>query len=169
MHALELPNTPTLMQKSLTYDSAIVQWTAPSDNGGSDITGYEITISPAPSISCTGTCTVSGGILQYTFTGLDHTQQYAVSVAAINCVGTGGSAHILLCILMLKVGNMLMNVIFSPLLLSVSNPPSWLMVMPDIDDNMIFLDMEWKVLKSRTISTLPLLTFTYFRNHHIIH
>ena len=49
-------------------------------------------ISPPPSVSCsTGTCTVSGDILQYTFTGLDHTQQYTVSVAAINCAGTGDS------------------------------------------------------------------------------
>ena len=92
-NVLDPPSAPdTVSVQSTTYNSATIQWTVPSDNGGSDITGYNITISPPPSVSCsTGTCTVSGDTLQYTFTGLDHTQQYTVSVAAINCAGTGDS------------------------------------------------------------------------------
>ena len=55
------------------------------------ITGYNITIS-STSVSCS--TTVSGDALQYTFTGLDHTQQYTVSVAAINCAGTGSATQL---------------------------------------------------------------------------
>ena len=91
---LDPPSAPDniISVQSTTYNSATIQWTEPSDDGGSDITRYNITISPPPSVSCsTGTCTVSGDTLQYTFTGLDHTQQYTVSVAAINCAGTGDS------------------------------------------------------------------------------
>ena len=93
-NVLDPPSAPdTVSVQSTTYNSATIQWTVPSDNGGSDITGYRITISPPPSVSCsTGTCTVSGNTLQYTFTGLDHTQQYNVSVAAINCAGTGSAS-----------------------------------------------------------------------------
>ena len=86
------PSAPdTVSVQSTTYNSATIQWTVPSDNGGSDITGYNITISPT-SVSCS--TTVSGDTLQYTFTGLDHTQQYTVSVAAINCAGTGSATHV---------------------------------------------------------------------------
>ena len=67
----------------------------PSDTGGSNIIGYYITISPPPSLSCiTGTCSVSGDTLQYTFAGLDHTQEYNISVAAINCAGTGSTTQL---------------------------------------------------------------------------
>ena len=86
------PSTPdTVSVQFTTYNSATIQWTEPSDNGGSDITGYNITISPT-SVSCS--TTVSGDTLQYTFTGLDHTQQYTVSVAAINCAGTGSATQL---------------------------------------------------------------------------
>ena len=95
---IELSNPPssvTWIQESSTYNSASIEWTAPSDNGGSDITGYNITISPPPSSDSTcslGSCTVSGDTLMYNITGLNHTINYNVSVAAINCIGTGGSA-----------------------------------------------------------------------------
>ena len=94
IYFLDPPSAPTTVSvQSTTYDSATIQWTAPSDNGGSDITGYNITISPPPSGSCsTGTCAVSGDTLQFIFTGLDHTQQYSISVAATNCNDTDGNA-----------------------------------------------------------------------------
>ena len=96
---LDPPSAPdNISVQSTTYNSATIQWMMPFDTGGSIITGYNITISPPLSCSSTvtGICTVlvSGDTLQYTFTGLDHKQQYNISVAAINCAGTGSTTQL---------------------------------------------------------------------------
>ena len=90
---LDPPSIPdTVSVQSTTYNSATIQWTEPSDNGGSDITGYNITISP--STSTCSSCDVSSDTLMYNITELNHTINYTISVAAINCVGTGDSVFL---------------------------------------------------------------------------
>ena len=80
----------TVSVQSTTYNSYTIQWTVPSHNGGSAITGYNITISP--STSTCSSCVVSSDTLMYNIiTELNHTINYTISVAAINCAGTGGS------------------------------------------------------------------------------
>ena len=98
LYIIDPPSAPgSLSVQSTTYNSATIQWTAPSNNGGSDITGYNITISPPPSGDSTcplGSCTVSPDTLMYNITGLDHTIDYNISVAAINCAGTGATTQL---------------------------------------------------------------------------
>ena len=100
----------TWKTETSTYNSATIQWTEPSDNGGSAITGYNIIISPSISGDSTcplGSCTVSSDTLIYNITELDHTQQYNISVAASNCIGTGDYASVLVDIV--ATGNMYIN------------------------------------------------------------
>ena len=64
------------------------------DNVGPDIT---ITISPCTSSDSTcplGSCTVSSDTLIYNITELDHRIKYNVSIAAVNCIGTGSSVSL---------------------------------------------------------------------------
>ena len=91
--SIDPPSVPNNVSvQSTTYNSATIQWTEPSDNGGSAITGYNITISP--STSTCSSCVVSSDTLMYNITELDHTINYTVSVAAINCAGTGDSVFL---------------------------------------------------------------------------
>ena len=109
LYLLDPPSAPdTVSVQSTTYNSATIQWTVPSDNGGSDITGYNIAISPPTSSDSTcplGSCTVSSDTLIYNIT--EHTQQYNISVAASNCIGTGDYASVLIDIV--ATGNMYIN------------------------------------------------------------
>ena len=90
---LDPPSAPdNVSVQSTTYNSATIQWTEPSDNGGSHITGYNITISP--STSTCSSCNVSSDTLMYNITELNHTINYTISVAAINCAGTGDSVFL---------------------------------------------------------------------------
>ena len=105
----------TWINETSTYNSATIRLTMP-DNGGSDITNYTITISPSTSGDSTcplGSCTVSSDTtvsndtLIYNVTELDHTQQYNISVAASNCIGTRDYASVLVDII--ATGNMYIN------------------------------------------------------------
>jgi hypothetical protein len=59
-----------------------VAWTAPSSNGGSAITGYTVSVSPAPSTACSP----AGAATSCSFTGTAGTA-YSVTVQAVNAVG----------------------------------------------------------------------------------
>ena len=99
----------TWKTETSTYNNATIEWTMP-DNGGPDITNYTIIISPSTSSDSTcplGSCTVSSDTLIYNITELDHTQQYNISVAASNCIGTGDYASVLVDIV--ATGNMNIN------------------------------------------------------------
>jgi len=69
-----LPGAPTNVTASAASNSAIVSWTAPTDNGGSVITGYTVTASTGgaqSTKSCSSTpCTVTSlsNVTSYTFT-----------------------------------------------------------------------------------------------------
>jgi hypothetical protein len=86
------PRTTPGAPRSLTADPAdgggvTIGWQAPSSDGGSPITNYIVTSSPAG-----GTCTVSGN--SATCTGLTAGTTYTFSVVATNAAGNGPAATV---------------------------------------------------------------------------
>ncbi|MFI1018546.1 fibronectin type III domain-containing protein [Streptomyces sp. NPDC020965] len=68
-------------------DSALrVTWTAPADDGGSPVTGYRVTAGGT-------TVRTAAAITEAVIDGLSPDEEYTVSVAAANAVGTGPAAR----------------------------------------------------------------------------
>jgi len=82
-----IPGAPTIGSATFGNTQANLTWTAPTSDGGSPITGYEVTPYIAtvaqPSIVFNDTATVQ------TITGLTNGTAYRFTVAAINAVGFG--------------------------------------------------------------------------------
>jgi fibronectin type III domain protein/Big-like domain-containing protein len=86
-----VPGAPSGVTASAHPASATVSWTAPADNGGAAITGYDVQYSSngggdwtsASSSFHTSTATA------HTITGLANGTGYVFRVAAINLIGTG--------------------------------------------------------------------------------
>ena len=80
--------------KSVPGNSTLaLSWTAPEDDGGSEITGYLVSWRTGRQPSA-DTADVAGDATGYTITGLDNTKNYSVWVQAINAAGTGDSASV---------------------------------------------------------------------------
>ena len=79
-----LPDAPTIGAATAGNAQATVSYTAPSSNGGSEITSYTATSSP-DDISATVTQAGSGDI---TVTGLTNDTSYTFTVTATNAIGT---------------------------------------------------------------------------------
>ena len=95
------PGTPTSLTLTAKSRGLDVSWTAPTDDGGSAITGSKVqyracTATPK---TCTGDTPTwgswvsrnvsGGGATTYSITGLTNGTKYEVQVAAVNNVGTG--------------------------------------------------------------------------------
>lgn len=76
------PGSPTQVLASAGDGQALVTFTAPADNGGSPITGYEVTSSPEDVV-------VTGGASPITVGGLTNGTSYTFTVKAINANGPG--------------------------------------------------------------------------------
>ncbi|TME33126.1 MAG: hypothetical protein E6I75_16075, partial [Chloroflexi bacterium] len=90
--AATAPGAPTGATATGGNAQATVSWTAPASNGGSAITSYTVTSSPAG-----GTATVSAPVggtapTTATVTGLTNGTTYTFSVTATNAVGTGAAS-----------------------------------------------------------------------------
>ena len=93
------PGAPTVVGTPAAR-SMTVGWTAPTDDGGRNITGYVLTVSSTVSPYSTAspyssTMSVLGNVTQTPLTGLLPHATYTMSVAAINSVsdpGTGASS-----------------------------------------------------------------------------
>ena len=84
------PAAPTAVSATAGNASATVHWTAPTDNGGAAITGYQVEYSSNGGTSYTQFGTVaSAASTSQTITGLTNGSSYLFKVAAINSVGTG--------------------------------------------------------------------------------
>ena len=87
------PGTPT--RSSRTRNSITIAWTAPSDNGGSAITGYVVQHREDGTSTWTDT-TVSGGTTRTaTISSLDVDTDYEFRVYAVNSVGNGTASGVL--------------------------------------------------------------------------
>ena len=80
------PEPPSGVGASAGNASAVVAWSAPSDDGGATITGYVVTASPGGAM-----CTTTGA-LSCTVNGLVNGTTYTFTVTATNIVGTGNSS-----------------------------------------------------------------------------
>lgn len=81
------PSVPQTFAASTAVQSSVLTWTAPASNGGSAVTGYEVTWLPG------GTTPVAlGTVLTYTATGLTAGTPYTFSVKARNAAGLGAAA-----------------------------------------------------------------------------
>ena len=84
--AATVPGAPTNLAATAGDTTVQLTWTAPTDDGGSPITGYTVTGSPGGTCSTTGatSCTVSG---------LTNGTPYTFNVTATNAVGTGPQSN----------------------------------------------------------------------------
>ncbi len=78
-----LPGTPTIGTATAGDTQASVAFTAPTNTGGTTITGYTVTVSP-PHVS-----PVNGANSPIVVTGLTNGQAYTFTVTATNPAGTG--------------------------------------------------------------------------------
>lgn len=76
------PGAPTGVSATPADASALVQWSAPANNGGSAVTEYVATASPGGASCATASLTC-------TITGLTNGVSYTVTVKATNIAGTG--------------------------------------------------------------------------------
>ncbi|MGD8195279.1 fibronectin type III domain-containing protein [Herbiconiux sp. P18] len=72
-----------------TSTSAAVTWSAPADDGGSAVTGYDVTVTKGGTPVTGAVVSVSG--LGATISGLAEKTAYVVSVSAKNVAGTGAA------------------------------------------------------------------------------
>ncbi|MFF2018439.1 S-layer homology domain-containing protein, partial [Paenibacillus sp. NPDC058177] len=75
-----IPGEPTNVRVTAGDGLATVTFTAPTDNGGIPITGYEVIVSP-------GNVVVTGTTSPITITGLTNGTSYSFTVVAINAAG----------------------------------------------------------------------------------
>lgn len=85
---VRVPAAPTIGTATAGVGQATANWTAPADNGGSAVTGYQVTTYRASDNVVLFTDT-TGVVLTFTRTGLTAGVGVYFKVAAINVTGTG--------------------------------------------------------------------------------
>src|SRR5204862_474254 len=82
-------DVPTNVTATPGNGQATVSWTAPTSDGGSPITGYDVTRYTTGQAAVT---TSVGDVTQTTVDGLTNGTTYTFRVAARNAAGTGGQS-----------------------------------------------------------------------------
>jgi Domain of unknown function (DUF4082)/Fibronectin type III domain/Bacterial Ig domain len=84
-----VPGAPTGVTAAPKSSGAVINWTAPASNGGSQVTGYKV----VPYLGGVAqTATTVGATTTATVNGLTNGSAYTFKVAAINSVGTGAES-----------------------------------------------------------------------------
>ena len=83
------PEPPTSVEVTNAHQSLQVTWAAPLDNGGTPVTGYEITW------DVDSTATVGPDVREYFITALDNRYNYTVIVKAVNAAGKSGDGTVI--------------------------------------------------------------------------
>ncbi len=91
---LTAPQPPTnLSVQTISTSQINLSWNAPSDNGGSAITGYKIERSPDGFTWNTIVSNTGSGTTTYSDTGLASSTTYTYRVSAINTIGTSSPSN----------------------------------------------------------------------------
>jgi hypothetical protein len=85
-----VPAAPTDLAATPADSSAALSWTAPANDGGADISRYDVVYRPAGTESWTDAGTVTG--TTDTVSGLDNGTAYEFAVGAENAAGTGAQS-----------------------------------------------------------------------------
>ena len=86
------PGAPTGLTATAGNGQASLSWTAPSSNGGVNITSYRAyrgTTSGSETLLTSGGCSNLGNVLSCADTGLTNGQTYYYKVSAVNAIGEG--------------------------------------------------------------------------------
>jgi PKD repeat protein len=89
------PGPPTGLTATAGNGQVALKWTAPSNNGGVNITAYRVyrgTTSGGEALLTTGGCSGLGSVLACTDTGLSNGQAYYYEVSALNAIGEGNKS-----------------------------------------------------------------------------
>src|SRR5712691_11070669 len=88
------PSSPSgLAATAVSPSQIILSWTAPTDNGGSAITGYKIERSTDGGTTWSALVANPGNTATtYSDTGLSHTTTYTYRISAINSIGTSSAS-----------------------------------------------------------------------------
>ena len=89
------PGAPTGLTATGGNGQVTLNWTAPADNGGVNITNYRVyrgTASGGETLLTTGGCGGLGAVLSCTDTGLANGQAYYYRVSAVNSIGEGAQS-----------------------------------------------------------------------------
>lgn len=81
-----VPGAPTGLTASAGNGSVTLRWSAPAENGGAEITGYQITVDDGRD------AIAAGAVTSYTVSGLTNGKTYSFTVAAVNSAGTGAAS-----------------------------------------------------------------------------
>ena len=84
-----VPMAPTALTLTAGNAQIAASWTAPTDNGGSAITGYTLRYSSDGGTTWTPIASSNGTSTNYTITGLTNGTPYHVQVRAVNTQGNG--------------------------------------------------------------------------------
>jgi hypothetical protein len=87
--AITVPGAPTIGTATRANSSAVVNWAAPAQTGGSAITGYQVAVYSGTSTTPLRTVPAGAGAVSLTVTGLTNGTAYTFTVAAVNAAGTG--------------------------------------------------------------------------------
>ncbi len=90
------PGAPTALTATPGGGQVQLNWTAPSSNGGVNITSYKVyrgTTSGSETLLTGGGCSGLSNVLTCTDTGLTNGQTYFYKVAAVNAIGEGPQSN----------------------------------------------------------------------------
>jgi hypothetical protein len=86
---VNVPGAPTIGTATTGNASATVTWSAPADNGGSAVTGYQVKVLDSAGVQVGASRPAGAGATSLVVTGLTNGNAYRFQVAATNSAGTG--------------------------------------------------------------------------------